>query len=52
MEGGRHGFVLTNDDRVLSFCGEDLDLGTEALDFWGADENHFEGRSSEEAFAD
>jgi hypothetical protein len=51
MEGGGHGFALADDDRVLPFCGEDFDLRSEALDFWSADENHFKGRSSEEAFA-
>src|SRR3954462_11215630 len=51
VEGGGHGFALANDDRVLSFCAQDFDFRTEALNFWSADENHFDRRSGEEAVA-
>src|SRR5579859_73514 len=52
VEGGGHGFALTNYHRVLTFRGEDFDLRAEALDFRCANEDHFDGRTREETFAD
>jgi hypothetical protein len=52
VEGGGHGFSLLNRYRILPFCSEDFDAFADVLAFRGANENHFDGRCAEEAFAD
>ena len=45
MECGRHGSSLPDGDGVGAFGGEDFDAFADALDFGGADEDHFERRA-------
>src|SRR5208282_3955529 len=57
MESCRHHSSLPNRNRVFAFGGENFDVGTDALDFWGANKNHFQWRAfqlvrKESAFAD
>ena len=47
MEGCGHRPSLPDGDWVGSFRGDDFDSRTDAGDFWGADENHFERAGSE-----
>lgn len=52
MEGCGHGSSLPNRDRVVSFGGDDFNVGADAFDFRGADENHFQRRTGKPALAD
>jgi len=45
MEGCGHYFSLPDGDWVFAFRGDNLNRRTNALDFWGADENHLEWRA-------
>src|SRR5208283_1113110 len=47
MEGGGHDSSLPDCYRIGAFSGEDFHAGTDAFNFWGADEDHFERRRSE-----
>jgi hypothetical protein len=51
MECGGHGFSLADGYGVLPFCREDFDAFADVLDFGGTDEDHFDGRGTEEALA-
>src|ERR1700690_2151002 len=54
MEGRGHGASLPDYDWVFLFAlgGQDFNTGAETGNFGSADENHFDGRSAELAFAD
>jgi len=42
VEGGGHDSSLSNGNGVGAFGGDNLDGGSDTLNFWGADENHFQ----------
>ena len=52
MECSGHGVALANGDRIISFDGQNFDAFAYAGNLRSADENHFEGRSTEFALAD
>jgi len=52
MESGGHHLALAYDDGIVALGGKDFDVGTDALDPGGADENHFRGLAVELPFPD
>ncbi len=52
MEGRGHHSSLPDGDRITAFSGDHFDAGADALDFGGADEDHFCGFAAELALAD
>src|SRR6202166_1666592 len=52
VEGGGHGASLPDGDGVGAFGSNHFHTGADAGDFWGADEDHFERRFSEQALGD
>src|ERR1700756_793684 len=52
MKSGSHRTSLPDRDRVATLGGDDFDVGTDALNFRGADEDHFQRRVTEQTLAD
>jgi len=52
MKGRGHGSSLPDRNRIGSFSGDDLHAGSDTFDFGRADEDHFQWRIKELAFAD